>query len=119
MVQFNTTLNHQNNPNFTGLHLRSNTVLDKIGINKIYHLLTEKGKFINKLEKEYNTDVFVSSDVERLEFMHRTYGSINTQCSESFPIDKFMTRKEEDILSVLKVAIDKTYQKWNEFNHFK
>ena len=49
-----------NNVNFTGLYLKTNKpmAISTERINKMSQILKERGGFINRLEKEENTDVF-------------------------------------------------------------
>ena len=116
MIQFSTNHNSLNNINFTGLYLKHDSVFDTNGIKKIRNLLVEKGKFINQLGEQDKTDVFISSNFDRLEFVHKDYGDINKHCSKTFSIDQFTTQKEEDILPVLKKAINKAHERWRQIN---
>ena len=53
-------MNTQNNISFNGLYTVKPIKVTTENLSKLSEIVNKKGSFINKLEKEYNTDVFIS-----------------------------------------------------------
>ena len=70
-------MNVQNNVNFTGLYLNTKEpmAVSAKSINKLSRILKDRGEFINRLDKEENTDVFINETLDKVSLIHKKYGA--------------------------------------------
>ena len=110
-------MNVQNNVNFTGLyiHTRKSVPITKASINKLSQILRERGRFIKRLEKEENTDVFINETFDKVSLWHNEYGDgMYKYMKKSMPISEL--ENEEEIVKTLQEAARKANidnEHWN------
>lgn len=103
-----------NNVNFTGLYLKTNEpmAVSTKSINKMAQILKERGGFINRLEKEENTDVFISETLDKVSLSHERYGEDICKYIKPISLRAFTAKNEEKIIKTLREAVKKTENDW-------
>ena len=103
-----------NNVNFTGLYLKTNNpmALSTKTINKMSQIVKERGGFINRLEKEENTDVFISETLDNVSLSHERYGKDIQKYIKPISLRAFTAKNEEKIIKTLREAVKKTENDW-------
>lgn len=108
-------MNVQNNVNFTGLYLKTNEpmAVGTKSINKLSQILKERGGFINRLEQEENTDVFINETLDKVSLVHDEYGEdIHKYIKPELSLDEFSAKNEENIVANLREAVKKIAHDW-------
>ena len=108
-----------NNVNFTGLYLKTNNpmALSTKTINKMSQILKERGGFINRLEKEENTDVFINGTLSKVSLSHEKYGTDVHKYMKPIPLKAFTAENEEKIIKTLREAVKKIENDWDICNY--
>ena len=109
-------MNTKNNVSFSGLYTVKPIKVTSENLNKLSEIVNKKGSFINKLEKEYDTDVFISEKFDSVKLKHNTYGEMEKYLKE-LPIIKFFTEKETDVIAKLENAMTQTKKDWDHMNY--
>lgn len=109
-------MNTQNNINFNGLYTVKPIKVTSENLSKLSEIVNKKGTFINKLEKEYDTDVFLSEKFDNVRLKHKEYGEMEKYLKE-LPIVKFFTENETDVIAKLKNAMKQTKKDWEHMNY--
>ncbi len=107
-------MNIQNNVNFTGLYLKTTEpmAVSRKSINKLSQFLKERGGFINRLEKEENTDVFINEKFDEVSLKHKKYGEDIHKYIKPISISEFSAKNEENIVANLCDAVKKVLHDW-------
>ena len=109
-------MNTQNNISFKGLYTVKPIKVSSENLSKLSEIVNRKGSFIDKLEKEYDTDVFISEKFDNVRLKHNTYGEMGKYLKE-LPIIKFFTEKEADVIAKLENAMTQTKKDWEHMNY--
>ncbi len=104
----------KNNVNFTGLYLKTNNpmALSTKTVNKMSQIVKERGGFINRLEKEENTDVFINETLDKVSLRHGKYGQDIQKYIKPISLRAFTAKNEEKIIKTLREAVKKTENDW-------
>ncbi len=108
-------MNIQNNVNFTGLYLKTcePMAVSTKSINKLSQILKERGGFINRLEKEENTDVFINEALDKVFLSHEKYGEDINKYIKPISLRAFTAKNEEKIIKTLREAVKKMGHDWD------
>ncbi len=109
-------MNVQNNVNFTGLYLNTKEPMagSAKSLNKLSRILKDRGEFINRLDKEENTDVFINETLDKVSLIHKKYGAdMHKYMEPEIPLNAFSVKNEENIVKTLREAVKKISHDWN------
>ena len=112
-------MNVQNNINFTGLYYKNNCglinskTLEEASKNleKLADIYTGKKAIIDRFEKEFQTNLFLSKDMDIVSFSHERYGKLNRYGMEDIPVSE-LTAKNRSVVTKLKKVVTKATNDW-------
>ena len=93
-------------------------LVTKDGLDKLSQILKDSGNFINKLEKEENTEVFINETLDKVSLIHKRFGAdVQKYIKVAIPIQEFSAKNEKNIIKDLRHAVEKTSNDWKRMDY--
>ena len=81
--------------------------MSKATINKFSDIVERCEPIVDKFEKQYNVDLHLDLNMDKIKFVHKEYGNLNRFSKEEFPIAQLNEENVENLTAKLKDLVKK------------